>query len=170
MERKADVSTDDLEDGWREYVKRLPGKRVGVGCVLGDNQGRIVVVKPTYKQGWSIPGGGVDVNESPWQACKRELREELGLELDPGSFLCLDYLGPRDGFEESIQILYDGGELTPDQLNAVVIPTDELEQWALVSRGEAEAILRPELGRRVAAVQGLLGTGTSIYLEDGKPL
>ena len=55
----------------------------GVKCVLtrGD---RIVLVQHTYgnRRRWELPGGGVKRREEPPAAASREVREELGVEID----------------------------------------------------------------------------------------
>jgi 8-oxo-dGTP pyrophosphatase MutT (NUDIX family) len=35
------------------------------------------LLEPTYKEDWEIPGGIIEENESPREACKREVLEEL---------------------------------------------------------------------------------------------
>ncbi|MBX6722278.1 MAG: NUDIX hydrolase, partial [Dactylosporangium sp.] len=39
---------------------------------------RVLLVRPTYKPYWDIPGGYVQPGESPLAACKREIRASLG--------------------------------------------------------------------------------------------
>ena len=53
--------------------------RVAAGALFSDESGRVLLVKPTYKKTWDIPGGYVEPGESPRAACIREIREELGL-------------------------------------------------------------------------------------------
>jgi 8-oxo-dGTP pyrophosphatase MutT (NUDIX family) len=60
---------------------------------------------------WSIPGGAIDKYESPDQACRRELVEELEVTIDPGRLVCVDY-GPADGdTAEAVHFLFDGGTI-----------------------------------------------------------
>ena len=67
--------------------------RVAAGVLVYDDQGRILMVKPTYKNGWDIPGGYVEPDESPAKAAERELVEELGLHRPPRP-LCSSSTGP----------------------------------------------------------------------------
>jgi len=43
-----------------DYYKSLPMKRMGSGALFFDSAGRILIVKPSYKDVWEIPGGVVE--------------------------------------------------------------------------------------------------------------
>jgi ADP-ribose pyrophosphatase YjhB (NUDIX family) len=66
------------------WQRSLPRKWMAAGVVIRDADGRVLMVEPTYKDAWEIPGGVVEADESPRAACRRELHEELGLPLEPG--------------------------------------------------------------------------------------
>lgn len=85
-----------------------PGKRMGAGAVIRDTEGRVLLVEPTYKT-WELPGGAVEADESPRQACRREIAEELGRELAIGRLLCIEWQGPEPERTESLMFIYDGG-------------------------------------------------------------
>jgi 8-oxo-dGTP pyrophosphatase MutT (NUDIX family) len=54
----------------------------GVKCVLTDGD-RVLLVRHTYgSRRWDLPGGGRHRGERPIDAARREMREELGLEID----------------------------------------------------------------------------------------
>jgi 8-oxo-dGTP pyrophosphatase MutT (NUDIX family) len=54
----------------------------GVKCVLTDGD-RVLLVRHTYgSRLWDLPGGGRRRGERPLDAARREMREELGLEID----------------------------------------------------------------------------------------
>lgn len=71
--------------GLRRFGVRLlePRFRVTAGAVLVDEEGRVLLLKHTLRQGsgWGIPGGFLKKGEQPEEALRRELREEVGLEL-----------------------------------------------------------------------------------------
>ena len=64
--------------------------RVAAGVLIRNESGHVLLVKPTYKAGRDIPGGYVEPNESPAQACAREIHEELGITRNPGRLLVVD--------------------------------------------------------------------------------
>ena len=59
---------------------------IGVGAVIVVD-GRVVLVKRAHEPlrgEWNLPGGGVEVGETLEDACRREVREETGLEVRVG--------------------------------------------------------------------------------------
>lgn len=60
--------------------KNLPKKRMAAGCLFLNDKKELLILKPSYRETWNIPGGVIEENESPLAACKREIKEELGIE------------------------------------------------------------------------------------------
>ncbi len=81
MENVSQPPLPDHPSGSSTFYATLPTKHVGAGCLFCDDLGRVLLVKPVYKDPWEIPGGGVEADESHLAACIREVREELGLDL-----------------------------------------------------------------------------------------
>ncbi|HEU0096304.1 MAG TPA: NUDIX domain-containing protein [Rhizomicrobium sp.] len=76
----------------------------GVTGVVEDAQGRVLLVRHSYKTGWALPGGGVDRGEPPAQAVMRELAEEVGLSGGTAQFLGL--YTRRAGWATNVIALY----------------------------------------------------------------
>lgn len=57
------------------------GMTLGTRAVVTDPEGRMLVVRQRYTNGWIFPGGGVDRGEAPVSAVKREVIEETGVRL-----------------------------------------------------------------------------------------
>ena len=73
----------------------LPAIPVSAGALIFDRENRLLILKPTYKSGWTIPGGVMEADgETPWQACQREVREETGIEVRRGQLACMDFRRP----------------------------------------------------------------------------
>ncbi|MEV6596890.1 NUDIX hydrolase [Actinoplanes sp. NPDC051346] len=60
-----------------DFTTTLPRKRMGAAVLLSDDRGRVLLVEPTYKDHWEIPGGAVEADESPYAAAMREVDERL---------------------------------------------------------------------------------------------
>ncbi len=145
---------------------------MAAGVLLLDGFGRVLLVEPTYKQGWEFPGGVVMGNESPWSAAVREVKEELGLVLaGPLRLLVADWVPPRDGRTECVVWLFDGGEVGAAEVAAIRLPPDELRSFRFVAEGEAAELLPPIRARRLrAALAVRAGGGSGLgYLEDAQP-
>jgi 8-oxo-dGTP pyrophosphatase MutT (NUDIX family) len=130
----------------------------------------VLLVEPTYKDHWEIPGGCVEADESPYTAGVRELKEELGLSMAPGRLLVVDWVPPRPNRTEGVMFVYAGGVLDPARGAAIRLPPHELRSWAWCTPAEAESRLSPLLARRVRAAVRALHTATTVYLEDGNPI
>lgn len=58
---------------------------VGVGSLIHDRDGRVLLIKRRFepnKGKWSLPGGLLETGEALVEGAKREVREELGVEID----------------------------------------------------------------------------------------
>ena len=54
----------------------------GAYAVIFDDVGRVLFCHRSDCDFWNLPGGGVELGEAPWQAVVREVREEVGLEVE----------------------------------------------------------------------------------------
>jgi 8-oxo-dGTP pyrophosphatase MutT (NUDIX family) len=150
-----------------DFTATLPRKRMGAGVLLTDGRGRVLLVEPVYKTDWEIPGGSVELDESPYAAAARELTEELGLTVRPGRLLLVDWVPPQPNRTEGLMMLFDGGILTPSQTAQIRLPPDELRSWAWCSEQEAGERLSELLARRVAAAVQARAEDGVVYLENG---
>jgi 8-oxo-dGTP diphosphatase len=144
-------------------VPRIPAS---AGALVFDVTRRILILKPSYKKGWTIPGGQIESNgESPWEACRREAREECGLELVSGRLVCVDFLRPRPKRPGGVRFLFDCGTFDDQQLAAVKLQDGEIDAYRFADPGEAGTLLSGPVRRRVAAA---LRARHCVYLEDGR--
>lgn len=154
-----------MTDDWYE---RLPRKIVAAGALLYDGAGRLLIVKPTYREKWTLPGGVVEAGESPREGCEREVLEEIGLARSVGRVLAVDWRGVTPDRPERLMFLFEGGVLTDAEVAAIRLPPDELSDHRFVAPTEAPALVLDRTRQALEAALAL-GEGRSAYVEDGIP-
>ncbi len=143
----------------------VPAIPASAGALIFDRAGRLLILKPTYKSGWTIPGGVMEADgETPWDACRREVREECGLDVRTGRLACVDFRLPRPGRPGGMRFLFDCGALDPASLATVVLQPEEISEHRLAALPAALTLLRPPIRRRVGAA---CAAAAPVYLEDG---
>jgi 8-oxo-dGTP pyrophosphatase MutT (NUDIX family) len=146
----------------------LPGIPVSAGALIYDRAGRLLILKPTYKSGWTIPGGVMEADgESPWEACQREVREETGLEVSRGRLVVMDFRRPKEARPGGIRFLFDCGQVSDAALAGLKLQPEEISEFRLVPLPDALGLLRGPIRRRVLAATK--GRGL-VYLEHGRPV
>lgn len=147
----------------------LPRIPASAGALVFDRRGRLLVVNPTYKAAWTIPGGIMESDgETPWEACRREVREEVGLEVTQGRLAAVDFLRPKPGRPGGIRFLFDCGAFDDAVLGSLALQADELSAYRLVKPKKALDLLSGPLRRRVRAALG--AAPGCVYLEEGKTI
>lgn len=70
----------------RRWTMRLAHTRftVTAGAVIFNDKREVLLLKHRFRagSGWGLPGGFMERGEQPIDALRRELREEIGLEVD----------------------------------------------------------------------------------------
>jgi 8-oxo-dGTP pyrophosphatase MutT (NUDIX family)/transcriptional regulator with XRE-family HTH domain len=143
-------------------------KRVGADVILRDRVGRLLLVDPKYKPDWDLPGGMAEANEPPREAARREVKEELGLELAVGVVLCVDWVSPHGPWDDSLMFIFDGGVLSEEEIGGLNLLDGELRAFRFCTEEEASKLLRHYVWRRVQTALKALRTGRARYVEDGR--
>jgi 8-oxo-dGTP diphosphatase len=145
----------------------VPTIPASAGALVRGRKGRLLILKPTYKGGWTVPGGVIEIGESPWEACRRETKEECGLDVTAGRLVCVDFLRPRPGRPGGIRFLFDCGVFDHAVLDAVVIQPAEIAESRVMPLETALPLLSKPVRRRVRAAWK---SKQVRYLEDGRPV
>jgi len=110
------VQEADGRESTREIVEHNPC----IAVVPLDDEGNIILVKqyrkPVEKELLEIPAGGIDENEDPEAAVKRELQEEIGYL--PGRVIRIGGFYSTPGFSNEYLYLFIATDLKPGQLYA----------------------------------------------------
>jgi 8-oxo-dGTP pyrophosphatase MutT (NUDIX family) len=146
----------------------LPAIPVSAGALIFDQAGRLLILRPTYKTGWTIPGGVMEADgETPWEACRREVREECGIEVRRGRLACMDFRRPKPGRPGGVRFLFDCGQVGDEALTEIAVQPEEISEYRFAAVPDALGLLRGPIRRRVRAATG---SKRLVYLEDGRPV
>jgi 8-oxo-dGTP pyrophosphatase MutT (NUDIX family) len=155
------------EEAWHAS---LPGVVVSAAALIGDAADGVLLVKPNYRDHWSLPGGICELAEPPHLACAREVAEELGLDIEVGKMLVVDWLpadaryGPRA--RPAVHFVFDGGTLTDP--SGIVLQAEELDDWRFVAPAELASHLPARAVRRVAGALSARDSGCSAYVPPAR--
>lgn len=164
-------------DGFRTLLNSfLPRKRAISQMLVRDPDDRVLLCRLTYKRDHDLPGGVVEVGESPQLAVAREVREELALDLEPGRLLLTDWLPPWGGWDDALCLVFDGGVHDPSVLDAVVRQEREIRSVAFHTPDEVRELCADFTARRIEAALAALHAappaehpGPVAYTESGRP-
>jgi 8-oxo-dGTP diphosphatase len=144
----------------------LAPPRVAAGAIVRIAEERILLVRPTYKDGWDIPGGYVEPGESPNEACARELKEEIGLDRELGPLLVVDW-APHPDEGDKLLFVFDGGVMTQTEAAALVPDGKEIAEVRFHEEHELDDLMPARLSRRLHLALNATRTKQTIYAEHG---
>lgn len=155
-----------LEEGNRTQAR----KRMSAQVIIHDSRERLLLVDPSYKPDWDVPGGMAESNETPVDAARRELTEELKLDIRLQRLLCIDWVAPHGPWDDLVVFVFDGGVLTSAQAGAIRLQESELADFAFCARPDAEKRLRDYVWRRTQAALEAQRLRSTAYTHNGYPV
>ncbi len=152
-----------------QYYKALPKKRMASGALIFNDNDELLLVKPSYKDNWSIPGGMIDEYESPREACMREVKEEIGIALKDLKFLCVEYTRKIETKDENLFFMFYGGKLNSQQIGEIRTDLDEISEFKFTKTEEAAKLIGESkvLARVLLKCLKVIKNNTPVYLENG---
>ena len=154
-------------DGFRALLNSfLPRKRAISQMLVRDPDQRVLLCQLTYKPDWDLPGGVVEVGESPKLAVEREVDEELGLRLPAGDLLLTDWLPTWRGWDDALCLVFDGGVHSPGITDQIVKQAREIRAAEFCTRDELLDRCADFTARRIEAALLHVG-GSPAYTESG---
>jgi 8-oxo-dGTP diphosphatase len=143
--------------------------RAAAGVLFFDEQDRVMLVVPSYKDYRDIPGGYIHHGETPTQAAVRETREELGITPPIGRLLVTDW-APNHEEGDKLLFIFDGGILSSKYRENIRLAPDELTAYAFHDVARARELTISRLARRIIHGHAAHHDGTIRYLEHGQPI
>ena len=155
--------------GFRSLLNSfLPRKRAISQMLIRDPDDRVLMCRLTYKQDWDLPGGVVEVGESPRAAVSREVEEELGLSVAAGPLLLTDWLPAWGGWDDAVCLVFDGGVHAAGVVETIVREEREIRAAEFCTLEQAHERAAEFTARRIAAaLSNLDGSGPG-YAESGR--
>jgi 8-oxo-dGTP diphosphatase len=155
--------TDEEREQWYAGLPTMTG---AAAALITGPSGWPLLVKPNYRDHWSLPGGILEHGEPPHVGCAREVAEELGLSISPGALLALAW-APPDGERPRpfVFFVFDGGEVGEDP--AVTLQAEELEDYRFVDPAELASYVPPFIEHRIQGSLEAKAKGTTLYLPSG---
>lgn len=141
---------------------------LAAGALITDPSGRVLLVKPNYRDHWAVPGGICEQGEPPHEACARELLEELGLPIPAGPLLVVNWTAPEGERPKSMMhFVFDGGTLRDG--SEIRLQYEELDEYRFVEPGAVTSYLPDYSVPRIGAALRARAERTVIYLPSGEP-
>lgn len=141
--------------------------RIAAGALFTDAQGRVLLLRPTYKQHWDLPGGYVEPGESPLAACRREIREELGITPSVSAEPFVVDWAPADVEGDKILFVFDGGSLDEHELERIKFADGEINEFRFISPADLDNHVPGRLSRRIHLALAARDRKRSVYAEHG---
>jgi 8-oxo-dGTP pyrophosphatase MutT (NUDIX family) len=155
--------------GFRRLLNSfLPRKRAISQMLIRSVDGRVLLCRLTYKNDWDLPGGVVEVGESPQLAVSREVEEELGLTIAAGALVLTDWLPPWGGWDDAVCLVFDGGVHDESIVETIVRQQREIREARFCTLEEAHELCADFTARRlVAALRNVSDDPGPSYTESG---
>jgi ADP-ribose pyrophosphatase YjhB (NUDIX family) len=83
-----------------------PTFTAGAVCIL-EHDGAVLFLWQPHREGWSLPGGLMGKGEDPADAVRREVAEEVGLDIDPGDPVTVNVDAQRQGVDVVFRVVLE---------------------------------------------------------------
>jgi ADP-ribose pyrophosphatase YjhB (NUDIX family) len=117
--------------GRRWVVRTLaPTYTVGAMCIIERADGAVLLVRHSYRQRWGVPGGLLQRGEEATVGARREVREEVGLEVE----LLGEPAVVVDALPQRVDLVYRARPVKAAELDAIAPRSVEITETAWFPR------------------------------------
>jgi 8-oxo-dGTP diphosphatase len=150
-----------------ERWESLPKKIMAAGAIFQNPDGDVLLVKPTYRDGWQLPGGVVEQGESPRIACLREVAEELGQPFSVMRPVLVDYTRELNGFlVDHLEWIFEGEVLDAGKVESIQVDGAEISEYRFASRRKIDLLVEGLHRKRIARALEAIDSGIFSYGDD----
>lgn len=152
-----------------DFYNSRPAKRVGGGVLIFNKEGALLLIKPSYRNTWSWPGGGSDSGESPYATAVRECKEEIGILPESLQLAFVNYVPPRpDGTLDVIHFVFIMDPVDSNFITKLKLPKNEIDAAEFIPITELEHYMKDYRVRAVKTYLQHKSPNAMLYLEDGR--
>ncbi|MFI9361845.1 NUDIX domain-containing protein [Kitasatospora sp. NPDC053057] len=160
--------TDTWELSEEEWLSRMVRAYIGCSVLLTDQDGKVLLLRASYRDQWQFPGGGMDPGEGPAECAARELWEETGLVARDLRLLVVEWREaiPDQGrhAHPAVHFMFDGGAVEPGAV--VRLQAEEIAGHGYFTPARAAALLHPCAARRLTGALEARRTGAAALLHS----
>jgi 8-oxo-dGTP diphosphatase len=122
----------------RRWLVRLvaPSFTVGAMCIIERADGDVLLVRHSYRDRWGVPGGLLKRREDPAEGAYREVREEVGLEIE----LLGEPAVVIDAHPQRVDLVFRARPAVGADLDAIRPSSVEITETAWFPRTELPAL------------------------------
>lgn len=147
----------------------MPIKRAIGQALIRNGAGEVLLCQLSYKKFWDLPGGVVDPHESPADAVRREVKEELDVEARLTGLAAVTWLPPWRGWDDAVLFVFAARLAIPDAA-AIHLEPREVQALHWCDQATVQEHAAPYTARLIEQAVAAVDSGNGpVYLENGAP-
>lgn len=119
----------------QSWLQSQPARVSSAALILENQTGEVLIVKASYKNYWTFPGGIIEADESPRQAAIREVREEIGIAISPDTIKFVAVVDRQSDVAHTYQFIFEA-PLNEAMIRQVKLQAEEIDDWVLATRDD----------------------------------
>ena len=151
------------------FRKQLPRKVVSACILLFNEQQELLILKPNYRPHWLLVGGIIDARESPINGLRREIKEEIGLEVEIKHCVIVDSLVITKGEnyqDDHLEFVFLGATLTNEQIQQITLEEHEIDDYQFLPFQKALNYVSANMRQKLEQLNG--NFEQTLFLKQGQ--
>jgi 8-oxo-dGTP diphosphatase len=153
----------------RSWLRLARGSKwVAAGGLLFNPDGHILLIKHRLRNTWEYPAGASDGRESPIETCRREVAEEVGLDIERYRLIGIDFF--HRATPNGNLLFTFAAEVSYEHASSVKPQILEVAEYRWVDRSQALELIAPRLNSRLRELLAAYDSDKPVYLHTGEPV